>query len=86
MRISTTHYNHDRYIVDATRSASEQDNADLELIIVDDGSKDCTAKIHVAQSSPDLEVLHEKPKKTRKITPYIFEHPVLVNVRHHLMS
>jgi hypothetical protein len=78
-------YNHKRYIVDATRSVSEQDNADMELIIVGDGSKDSSAKIRVSQSSPDLEVLHEKPEKTRKIVPYIFEHPALVNFRHHLL-
>jgi glycosyltransferase involved in cell wall biosynthesis len=38
-------YNHERFVADAVRSVLEQSVADLELIVIDDGSTDRTAAV-----------------------------------------
>jgi glycosyltransferase involved in cell wall biosynthesis len=54
------------WVGDAVRSVLEQTLADLELIVIDDGSTDATAALLDAVRDPRLRVEHEPP---RGLTP-----------------
>jgi glycosyltransferase involved in cell wall biosynthesis len=50
-------YNAERFIAQSVRSATEQSYADIEVIVVDDGSRDDTARI--ASGYPGVHVLRQ---------------------------
>jgi glycosyltransferase involved in cell wall biosynthesis len=53
-------YDHERWIADAVRSVLAQTHADLELVVVDDGSTDGTAAVLASFDDPRLSVVtHE---------------------------
>ena len=55
-------YNHERFLVDAIRSALDQTIPEIELIVVDDGSTDRSPVIldHLARNEPRVRVVHQK--------------------------
>ncbi len=53
-------YNHEKYVTEAIRSALGQSFADLELVVVNDGSTDNTADVIASFTDPRLIVIHQK--------------------------
>ncbi len=63
MRVSIVTPAHDvaAFVADAVRSVRAQSHADLELILVDDGSRDGTARAaeHAAENDPRIRILRQ---------------------------
>ena len=55
-------YNAERYIADAIRSVLEQTFTDFELLIVNDGSTDDTAKVIASFKDPRVMLLSQQNK------------------------
>jgi glycosyltransferase involved in cell wall biosynthesis len=53
-------YNHERFIGPAIDSVLNQTHTNLELIIIDDGSKDATGKIAQSYTDPRLTYYHQE--------------------------
>jgi glycosyltransferase involved in cell wall biosynthesis len=53
-------YNHEKYIGEAIRSVLRQTCADLELVVVDDGSTDGTAGVIAQFNDPRLVYIHQE--------------------------
>lgn len=53
-------YNHERFIAAAVDSVLEQTYAELELVVIDDGSTDATGEIVRAYSDPRIRFFHQK--------------------------
>ena len=71
--ISIPAYNHERYVQETIRSVIEQDYPRIELIVIDDGSKDSTwAKIEALRGECEKRfervVMYTRPNKGRVAT------------------
>ncbi|MGX9727997.1 MAG: glycosyltransferase family 2 protein [Candidatus Electronema sp. VV] len=53
-------YNHERFIGPAVESVLKQTHSHLELIVIDDGSKDATGKIVQSYNDPRLSYYHQE--------------------------
>uniref|UniRef100_UPI0040568B26 glycosyltransferase family 2 protein n=1 Tax=Candidatus Electronema sp. TaxID=2698783 RepID=UPI0040568B26 len=53
-------YNHERFIGPAVESVLKQTHSQLELIVIDDGSKDATGKIVQSYDDPRLSYYHQE--------------------------
>lgn len=53
-------YNHERFIGPAVESVLKQTHSHLELIVIDDGSKDATGKIVQSYDDPRLSYYHQE--------------------------
>ena len=53
-------YNHERFVGPAIESVLQQSHANIELIVVDDGSTDATARVIRSYADPRLHYVYEE--------------------------
>ena len=53
-------YNHERFVGAAVESVLDQTYADLELIVIDDGSTDRTGEIVQSYADPRIRYIHQE--------------------------
>src|SRR3954468_8656214 len=59
VKVTLVTYNHEQYIADAIRSVLGQTFADIELVVVNDGSTDATAERIAPSPGPGMVDLHQ---------------------------